>query len=152
MSDLNRREFVTAAALAAAACLCGAALPSTALAAGATLDIGTKADYTKDGVTDTWIKSNKVVVVRKGGKVYAFTAICSHRGATIGVSGDHFECPRHHAQFSLDGSVMRGPAGVSLDHFAISPDANGHLIVDTSRTFGDGHWNDPASFVKVDDN
>jgi nitrite reductase/ring-hydroxylating ferredoxin subunit len=160
MKELNRREFVAAAACAA--CLLGmgglggdfshalADEPSTQ--PGSTLDVGAKSDYAKDGITTTWIgQPNRVIVIRHEGKIYASTSICPHRQVTIVEGADHnsFECPRHHSKFDIDGNVTQGPAKKALVRYAISVDANGHLIVDKSKKFTDTQWDDPASFVAV---
>ncbi len=152
MSEMNRREFVAAASMAAAACLAAFACPASVMAdeAAKTIDVGTKADYTKDGITSTWIKSDNVVVVRNAGKIYAFTAVCTHKGATIGVTGDHLTCPKHHSIFNIDGTVKEGKATSALVHYAIAADAKGHLIVDKSKSFTQDKFDDAASFVKVD--
>jgi cytochrome b6-f complex iron-sulfur subunit len=158
MKEMNRREFVTA--IAAAACLCGLGTCGEVLAdattapssAPTTLDVGAKTDYAQDGITTTWMKApNKVAVIRHDGKIHATTTICTHRGATIRQSDDavSFTCPRHHAQFDIEGNVTKGPAKVALSRYAISVDANGHLIVDKTQKFTSDQWDDPNSFVKV---
>jgi nitrite reductase/ring-hydroxylating ferredoxin subunit len=156
MKELNRREFVAAAACTA--CLLGlgdfshvlADEPSTQPGGG--LDVGAKSDYSKDGITTTWIgQPNRVIVIRHDGKIYASTSICPHRQVTINEAADHnsFECPRHHSEFDIEGKVTKGPAKKSLVRYGISVDANGHLIVDKSKKFSDDQWDDPASFVAV---
>ena len=156
MSEMNRREFV--AAVACAACLCGMGGMENLLAddttqPSTTLDAGAKSDYAKDGITTTWIgQPNRVIIIRHGGKIYASTSVCPHRQVTIneGADNNSFECPRHHSKFDIDGNVTQGPAKKALVRYAISVDANGHLIVDKSQKFTDTQWDDPASFVKAD--
>ena len=62
---------------------------------------------------------------------------------------DTYICPRHGANFDIDGNVTKGPARTPLIRYAISVDANGHLIVDKSQSFTSDQWDNPASFVKV---
>jgi cytochrome b6-f complex iron-sulfur subunit len=159
MEQMNRRELLTAAAVtAAAACACVMASPSTLFADDATqpstqpagLDVGLKSDYDKDGITDKFLKSDKVAVVREDGKIYALTAVCTHKGCTIGDATDHFLCPCHKGQFNLDGTVKMGPPKNPLVRYAISVDANKHLVVDKSKSFTPDQATDPASFVTVD--
>jgi Rieske Fe-S protein len=156
MSQMNRREFV--AAVACAACLCGLGGGTELLADDAptsnpsTLDVGPKSSYTTDGITTTWIKPpDQVAVVRQNGKIFAFTTICTHRRGALYKESDaeSFKCPRHGATFDVDGTVTGGPAKRSLNRFAISADASGHLIVDKSKTFAADQWDNPASFVTV---
>jgi Rieske Fe-S protein len=157
MTQLNRREFVTA--VACAACLCGlgggvevlADSPATAPSTG--LDVGAKTDYAADGVTATWMKlPHRTAIIRHDGKIYASTMVCTHRGGTLNLSepgADNFKCPRHGALFDVEGNVTKGPARMPLARYAILADANGHLIVDQTKQFGPDQWDDPASFVKV---
>jgi Rieske Fe-S protein len=153
MTQMNRREFV--AAMACAACMCGLGsageLLADAPASGAGLDVGTKSDYTADGINTTWMKApNKVAVVRHAGRIYAFTTVCTHRGAIINAENNtSFECPRHHATYDIAGNVTNGPAKVALVHYAISENADGRIIVDQSKTFTPDKWDDPSSFIKL---
>jgi cytochrome b6-f complex iron-sulfur subunit len=162
MESLNRREVL---AVAAAACLCSVAGPAALLADDttqpssqpSTLDVGAKSDYATDGITSTWMSTNKVAIIRNDNKLYATTAVCTHRGCTVRAPGATtepdrpyaFKCPCHGAQFDMDGKVLRGPARKSLARFAISVDSNGHVIVDMSQSFPDTDWDNPASFVAV---
>src|SRR5947207_15936956 len=86
MSDLNRREFVVAAACAAGACMmCGAlaeAEPAADASAGK-VDAGLISDYAKDGVYDKLADSKKILIVRQGAKLTAMTAICTHKMGTV---------------------------------------------------------------------
>lgn len=157
MTQLNRREFVTA--VACAACLCGLgssaellADDSPATAPSTLLDVGAKSDYATDGITSTWMAlPNRVAVVRQAGRIYASTTVCTHRGGTLKWHPDldTYICPRHGAHFDIQGNVTKGPARTPLMRYAISVDANGHLIVDKSQSFTSDQWDLPASFVKV---
>jgi Rieske Fe-S protein len=154
MTQMNRREFV--AAVACAACMCGLGstgqLLANTTAAGVALDVGLKSDYAADGINTTWMKApNHVAMVRHSGKIFACTTVCTHRGAIVNADNNTgFTCPRHHAGYDLDGRVTNGPAKIALSHYAISLNADGHIIVDTSKSFTAEKWDDPASFVKID--
>ncbi len=156
MEQMNRRELLTAAAVtAAAACACVMCDTSTLFAADpstqpAPLDVGAKADYDKDGITDKFLKSDKVAIVRDSGKIIALTGVCTHKGCTVGSATDHFLCPCHKGQFALDGTVKMGPPKNPLVRYAISVNADKHLIVDKSKSFTPDQASDPASFVSVD--
>ena len=57
--------------------------------------------------------ADKVVVTHpKGGKIRAFSAICTHVGCTVNqVQNGTIDCPCHGSQFNItDGSVVAGPA------------------------------------------
>jgi nitrite reductase/ring-hydroxylating ferredoxin subunit len=57
--------------------------------------------------------SDKVVVTQpEQGDFKAFSAVCTHRGCTVGsVSGGKIHCPCHGSAYNVsDGSVANGPA------------------------------------------
>ncbi len=94
---------------------------------------------------------NKVAVIRNAGRIYACTTVCTHKGYIVNEADDNlsFKCPKHHATYDIDGRVTHGPAKVALVHYAISVNADGHVIVDKSKSFTPDQWDDPSSFVKV---
>lgn len=54
-----------------------------------------------------------VLLVRDGGRVFALSARCSHRGCSLSegsLDDGVVTCPCHGSRFTLDGSVVRGPA------------------------------------------
>ena len=162
MPDLNRRTFLAAAA--ALTCACAVDCPFALAAdekAGATedtgpVDVGTVADYPKDGPYDKFAKKpTSLLVVRDAGKLYAPTAICTHKKANLKVEDNEIVCPKHDSPFDNQGvpkpMTKEGdetPAKKPLVRYAISTNAAGRLIVDRSKTFDKGQWEDPASFVK----
>jgi nitrite reductase/ring-hydroxylating ferredoxin subunit len=157
MADINRREFMAAAAVATAACaMCAgheAEAQTTAPAAGATtVDVGAKTDYAADGMSDKFETTNHIIVTRLSGQIFASSSKCTHQGVDVKITGIQLICPKHHSIFQEDGSkapAPSGPAKTALPRFAISVDANGHLIVDMSQQFPQAKWTDPASFVTV---
>src|SRR5438132_2212108 len=115
MSELNRREFVIAAACAAGACLmCGGAgiaeaAEAAAADAGANkVDIGTAADYPKDGAYDKLADTKRVIVVRDGSKIYALTAICPHQRGLVVLKNGVLDCQKHHTKFEASGKAKPG--------------------------------------------
>jgi len=153
MDQMNRRDFVKAAVAAAAACACiSCPLSSEALAgpgAGGTIDVGTLTDYPTDGTISNKFLSRRIAVIRNGGKIYATTAICTHKQSVLKINGNEFVCPKHGSHFSIDGTATHGPAKNSLVRFEITKNDAGHLIVNTAKSFPEKSWSDPASFVSV---
>lgn len=60
------------------------------------------------------VKGRPVILVRRGEKIFAIGAVCSHYGGPLDegtLKGDTVECPWHFSKFSLiDGRVVAGPA------------------------------------------
>lgn len=56
----------------------------------------------------------KVLVVRRGGAIYAIGEVCSHLGGPLAegdLQGNTIRCPWHHSRFSVEtGEVIDGPA------------------------------------------
>lgn len=87
----------------------------------------------KDGVQID--RDNNVVLVRWMKGVYAFSLDCPHQKRTLSweEKGQHFECPKHHSQFSPDGYYIEdsGRATRGMDRYAIT--RNGaNVVVDLS--------------------
>jgi nitrite reductase/ring-hydroxylating ferredoxin subunit len=72
-------------------------------------------------------KDEEVVVTQpKSGEFRAFSAICTHRGCTVGsVSGGTINCPCHGSKFSAaDGAVKSGPATKALSEKSVKVEGN----------------------------
>jgi len=152
MSDLNRRQFVVAAVGAVCAgCLCDAESFAAEAPAGKSskpIDVGTKEDYPKDGtVNDKFTMSDRILVIRNEGKIYALNSTCPHRSKTVKKGKDDLVCPSHGSHFSLYGTVTKGPAKSSMTRYAISLNDKGHLIVDKSKQFEEKHWDDEGASI-----
>ena len=77
-------------------------------------------------------KVGKVLIVRTAEATFAATsAICTHRGATMAYNDETklIVCPRHGAQFDLEGKVKKGPAVKPLEAFKASGTATQAVIV-----------------------
>lgn len=72
-------------------------------------------------------KDDKVVVTQPtSGEFRAFSAVCTHRGCTVGsVSGGTINCPCHGSKFSAtDGAVQNGPATKALAAKSVKVEGN----------------------------
>ena len=158
---LNRRDFLAAAAAVGCACAIGCPFAHGADAKdadAAAVDIGTAADFPKDGAYDQFAKKpNSLIVVRADGKVYAMTAVCTHKKKQLKLEDGEIVCAAHDSPFDNQGvpkpKTKEGdetPAKDPLDRFAIARNSEGRLIVEKSKRFPKGKWEDPASFVKLD--
>ncbi len=97
---------------------------------GAPTDVGAPTAFTLN--TPVYFSAGRFFVVRDGGGVYALSAACTHEGVICGVSSMKFRCPRHGAQFTLNGAIVSGPVNKPLVHYAMCTMSNGHLGVTTS--------------------
>ncbi|AEE45363.1 Rieske (2Fe-2S) protein [Cellulomonas fimi] len=63
------------------------------------------------------LDGRRLVLVRDGDDVHAFTAVCTHQGCLVGgVTGGEIRCPCHGSAFDArTGAVVRGPATADLD-------------------------------------
>jgi nitrite reductase/ring-hydroxylating ferredoxin subunit len=138
----DRRSFLTRtlAAIAAASVL----LPSVVRAdemVGFVLHRATRAaDGTAkyplpaaDGATID--ADNEVILVRTGGKIYAFALSCPHQRAMLRMKGGDtsFLCPKHKSEYKLDGEYIRGRATRSMDRRPIQKDG-AEVVVDIDTT------------------
>lgn len=64
------------------------------------------------------------------GKVVCFSAICTHRGCTVGAAATDFECPCHGSTYAAaTGAVTNGPAPKPLSKVAVK--VSGGSVVTT---------------------
>ncbi|GAA4601726.1 hypothetical protein GCM10023195_04760 [Actinoallomurus liliacearum] len=100
---------------------------ATAPAGGGDGALGKAADIPVGG--GKVFKDRKVVVTQpKQGEFAAFSAVCTHRGCTVGsVSGGTINCPCHGSKFKIsDGSVANGPAATPLPRKSVKVE-NGEI-------------------------
>jgi Rieske Fe-S protein len=72
-------------------------------------------------------KDDKIVVTQpKSGEFRAFSAVCTHRGCTVGsVSGGTINCPCHGSKYSItNASVVTGPATKALAEKSVKVEGN----------------------------
>ena len=63
---------------------------------------------------------SKIIVARvEADNFVACSAICTHKGCTVGYEHEvkEFVCPCHGARYALDGAVTRGPAKKPLQSY-----------------------------------
>lgn len=100
---------------------------------------GTPGLYPLNSVT--YIEDQEVYIVHKPEGFYAVSAICTHLGCITQWKPalNLIACPCHGSEFKADGTKVRGPAPISLFHWAITLNANNELFVDKTKTipYGD---------------
>lgn len=168
MDKLNRRNFLAAAATATAICALGCPFahaeddddddsddPPAPLPPGL-IDVGPVADFAKDGLYDKLAKEKQIVLTQKGGKLYALSAICTHKKFLVKTKDGQYFCPKHSSRFTSDGAPAPKPSGKigaakkPLTHYAISIDDKKHVIVNTGKPIEATQAEDAGGFVKVE--
>ena len=127
--SIDRRDFVmrAAAALAAVALAgCAGGSPtSPGSVSSTTLNL---ADYpalsSVGGVATLSVSGTPLAIVRTGSTTFAaFSRICPHQGATIGVTSSGFQCPQHGATFNKSGQWIGGQPTGNLTSYPVTYNA-----------------------------
>jgi Rieske Fe-S protein len=129
--QIDRRSFVllTATAIVAAGCEAVDSGNHAAPRGGRVVDAGPANAYAKDGVYSQY-RDLGFFLVRRGGRLTALSAICTHRHCKVEAEPDRtFHCPCHDSTFDPAGKVTQGPAKRDLSVLSTSTDARGHLLV-----------------------
>lgn len=71
------------------------------------------------------VGGKKLAVIKTGGKIKAFSALCPHKGCELGWNDaeNTWDCPCHGSRFESDGSLKQGPANRGLDVVEIKADS-----------------------------
>lgn len=98
------------------------------------MNTGPVSNYATDGVYAAF-RSQGFFLVRQGEKLFALSAICTHRKCKLDAEGDRsFYCPCHGSTFNPDGEVTHGPARRNLPMLAASVSESGLLLVTVPAT------------------
>ena len=127
---LNRRQFLLLTAGLVAGC-------QTAKDVGVstrTINAGSVGNYTNDGVYNNFCDEG-IFLIRRDGKLFALSAICTHRKCKLNVERDKsFYCKCHGSTFDPNGHVTEGPAKRDLPVLPSFTNENGQLIVTIAAT------------------
>jgi cytochrome b6-f complex iron-sulfur subunit len=128
--ELDRKQFLVMAAGAVACMRCAAAGTDSGAAPGErVVDAGPADHFAADGLYDAFHKSG-FFVVRRGGRLFALSSICTHRKCKISPEKDRsFTCDCHGSTFDPLGHVETGPAKKDLPVLAVFTSDTGHLMV-----------------------
>jgi cytochrome b6-f complex iron-sulfur subunit len=124
----------------------GAGHPAADAARGGSVRVGKPADYPADGAYANFAKSDKVLLVRKDGQLYALSSMCTHRACNVRPAEGQIRCPCHGSRFDLAGNVTKGPATRPLPRYALATGPDGSLVVDKSSVLAAGA---PGSAVNL---
>lgn len=143
--ETNRRTFLTVSAGAIVLAVC-----SEDLLAATAVDVGDVKSFDKDGVFDSFARSNKLLIVREGNTLYAMSAMCTHRGCMVKKKSEGLVCPCHGSTFENNGKPTKDPAKAALFRYAISINDDQHVIVDRSKVFGEREWDKKEASVTIE--
>ena len=95
------------------------------------------------------MKTNRLLIVRNAGKLYACSGLCTHQFSPLNVKGKALVCPKHGSAFDLDGKPTKGQARSELVRYAITKADDDTLKVDTAKSFKADAWSEAESFVEI---
>jgi len=126
---INRRQFLLLTAGLAAGCKAVNDDGSTAARTERIINAGSANNYAADGVYNKF-RDEGFFVIRQNGKLFALSAICTHRTCKLTAEPDRsFYCKCHGSTFDSAGHVTEGPARRDLPVFSTTTDGNGQLLV-----------------------
>ena len=129
---LNRRSFLFLGAAFAAGCAAPGGANFSSASRERVVNAGPAAQYLADGVYARY-RDLGFFIVRRGAKLVAMSAICTHRQCKLDAEPDKtFYCPCHGSTFDADGKVTEGPARRDLPVFTVSTNEKGELLVKIS--------------------
>ncbi|MGA2496642.1 MAG: Rieske (2Fe-2S) protein [Tepidisphaeraceae bacterium] len=147
--NLTRRQTLAVLATATLGGCAGAGVPSSGNSALGPVDVGAIEAYPADGVYAGFRDRHELFIVRAGNRIFAQSAICTHRRCALAAAEAGFVCGCHGSTFTLQGKVTRGPAVQDLPRFAIEKDARGHLLVHPERVLATGQFDEPGAFIAL---
>ena len=77
--------------------------------------------------TGGWLIVQNTIIINTGNGTYsALSSICTHQGCNVeyNSTADNIQCPCHGSEFTISGSVIRGPATRPLQKFPVSVTGN----------------------------
>jgi Rieske Fe-S protein len=128
---MNRRQFLVLTAVAVAGTGCNTVEDggSSTVRKERVVNAGPVGDYAADGVYGRF-RNEGFFVVRKGERLFALSAFCTHRKCKLIAEPDRsFYCKCHGSTFDPTGHVTEGPARRDLPVLPASVDENGQLLV-----------------------
>jgi len=120
-------------------------------------NIGYPSDF-QIGVNEKYKQAYRIWVVKEPPRLFCIFAKCTHLGCTPDwkPGENKFKCPCHGSGYTPEGINFEGPAPRPMDRAHVELNAEGEIIVDTSRLYswfkaqgGVDHFEDPGAFITV---
>lgn len=128
-------------------------LPRAIFEPSSVLRIGFPSDY-GIGIDEKYKMTNRIWIDRTSDRLFVIFARCTHLGCTPDwkPSENKFKCPCHGSGYDIEGINFEGPAPRPMDRAQVELDAEGQMVVDTSKLYrwpkGErNEFNDPGSFI-----
>jgi cytochrome b6-f complex iron-sulfur subunit len=98
--------------------------------------IGNPGDYGV-GVDTKYQQQYRIWVDKTADRLFVIYARCTHLGCTPDwrQSENKFKCPCHGSGYDSEGINFEGPAPRPMDRALVALDAEGQIVVDTSKLF-----------------
>lgn len=77
-----------------------------------------------------YVPAARAYLMRDEQGYFALSAICTHLGCLVEQSGAGLQCPCHGSQYDQVGRNLTGPASRPLDHWVITRNTQGALVID----------------------
>ncbi len=120
--------------------------------------IGYPSDFAL-GVNEKYKQLARIWVVKEATRLYVIYARCVHLGCTPDwkPNDNKFKCPCHGSGYTPEGINFEGPAPRPMDRAQVELDAEGQVVVDTSKLYswdrGKGGPNQfetyPGGYIKI---
>jgi cytochrome b6-f complex iron-sulfur subunit len=130
-------------------------LPRSITEPSSTFKIGFPGDYAL-GVDTKYQQQYRIWVDKTSDRLFVVYARCTHLGCTPDwkASENKFKCPCHGSGYDSEAINFEGPAPRPMDRAHVELDAEGQIVVDTSRLFqkpkGEvGHFDDPGAYIPL---
>jgi cytochrome b6-f complex iron-sulfur subunit len=126
---INRRQFLILGAGVAGGCKTANEVGTAASSEERIVNAGLASNYAAAGVYNSFHDLG-FFVVRQDDKLFALSAICTHRKCKLAPEPDHsFYCKCHGSTFDPVGHVTKGPAKRDLPILSSHLDEQGQLVV-----------------------
>lgn len=126
---VNRRQFLILSVGVAGGCKTANEAGPPAASKERIVNAGLASNYATDGVYNRF-RDKGFFVVRQGDKLFALSAICTHRKCKLATGPDRsLYCKCHGSTFDPGGHVTKGPAKRDLPILSAHVDDRGQLVV-----------------------
>jgi cytochrome b6-f complex iron-sulfur subunit len=130
--------------------------PRTLFEPSTVFHIGYPSDFAL-GVNEKYKQIARIWVVKEADRLFVIYARCVHLGCTPDwkPNDNKFKCPCHGSGYTPEGINFEGPAPRPMDRAHVELDAQGQLVVDTSKLYSwpkggtDQFETYPGAFVRL---